>query len=565
MISLLIRHDDANKAFSCNRIALIDVLTLLLLACLTISSLINDTIESPGFYRVMKWGLIFFILRISLSTFSKVTKTTILFIVASYFLSELFLGWKQIITGTYSHNPELFCSGSFLNSGPYGGFISVGICMLLAYLLLSDSIGDKHRKFLIIATLPAMIILVLSMSRAAIVSFLISMSFLLLKHKRQWFIKHQFILLPLLIVLLIFMYFYKKPSADARYYINSINIEAIKQKPLWGNGFNSFGKVYGNKQREHFVDALLDKEKSIDKKISDTDIVHKLIEGNLSFSDTIEKDREKADVPDVAFNEYYQVAIEHGIIVALLFVIIIIISIIRLYKNDSPWAYALISLSCFALFSYPFSYIQFKLLLLFGVAHASTICYPEKRNNKVVSTAILVVLLIAVYFIHPLTNTDLSSKKKWEREVKQLYWLGDYDSYVIESGPLFKDLGYNTEFLYMYGNALKQAGDLNQSDSVFTIGASLSNHPKFNTALGLIKQQNNDFGSAEECYCRAYLMVPNRLYPLYLLAKLYYETGNYDYYKHIVRYIEKYPPKLENKDTYTMRKEIEEMNSLITD
>ena len=54
------------------------------------------------------------------------------------------------------------------------------------------------------------------------------------------------------------------------------------------------------------------------------------------------------------------------------------------------------------------------------------------------------------------------------------------------------------------------------------------------------------YREAEDRYKHAFYIVPNRLYPLYLLAKLYHEEGDTAKFMYIADKISSFPPKVES-------------------
>jgi len=56
-------------------------------------------------------------------------------------------------------------------------------------------------------------------------------------------------------------------------------------------------------------------------------------------------------------------------------------------------------------------------------------------------------------------------------------------------------------------------------------------------------------------------MVPNRMYPLYLLAKLYYTEGDTVRFLNMADKIESFVPKVESVQTERLRSEIRELKS----
>ena len=69
------------------------------------------------------------------------------------------------------------------------------------------------------------------------------------------------------------------------------------------------------------------------------------------------------------------------------------------------------------------------------------------------------------------------------------------------------------------------------------------------------------YREAESRYKHAFYMVPNRLYPLYLLAKLYHEEGDTARFLDMAGRIEVFVPKVESVNTDRLRSEIRELKS----
>lgn len=68
---------------------------------------------------------------------------------------------------------------------------------------------------------------------------------------------------------------------------------------------------------------------------------------------------------------------------------------------------------------------------------------------------------------------------------------------------------------------------------------------------------NNDL--AEKCYKHAFWMLPNRIYPLYLLAELYLDINDETKYIDIKTFIDSFVPKKENELTLFIRQEINKL------
>jgi BarA-like signal transduction histidine kinase len=65
-----------------------------------------------------------------------------------------------------------------------------------------------------------------------------------------------------------------------------------------------------------------------------------------------------------------------------------------------------------------------------------------------------------------------------------------------------------------------------------------------------------NYREAEKRYRHAFYMVPNRLYPLYLLAKLYHTEGDTVQFLKMADLVESFIPKVESVNTERLRNEI---------
>ena len=68
---------------------------------------------------------------------------------------------------------------------------------------------------------------------------------------------------------------------------------------------------------------------------------------------------------------------------------------------------------------------------------------------------------------------------------------------------------------------------------------------------------HGNYERAKECYTKAFCMIPNRLYPLSLLAKLYHENGDTTLFLHLSNAINSFVPKVESELTKELREEID--------
>ena len=113
--------------------------------------------------------------------------------------------------------------------------------------------------------------------------------------------------------------------------------------------------------------------------------------------------------------------------------------------------------------------------------------------------------------------------------------------------------------MFAFGQSLNKCGEYAKSDSILEMGAAISSDPMFWNVMGNNAKALQQYDRAEECYLRAFNMLPNRLYPLTLLAELYYATGDSCAFIRMKDIVNNFKPKVESVQTEKLR---EEINSL---
>lgn len=91
------------------------------------------------------------------------------------------------------------------------------------------------------------------------------------------------------------------------------------------------------------------------------------------------------------------------------------------------------------------------------------------------------------------------------------------------------------------------------------LGANISSDPMFWNVMGNNSLALGKYREAEERYKHAFYMVPNRLYPLALLAKLYHTEGDTVRFLNMAEKVETFVPKKESVNTESLRNEIAEI------
>ena len=129
--------------------------------------------------------------------------------------------------------------------------------------------------------------------------------------------------------------------------------------------------------------------------------------------------------------------------------------------------------------------------------------------------------------------------------------------YVAEDGEkLVEEMKFNPHFLFEYGRSLNQIGMYEKSDSILTLGTKISSDPMFWNVMGNNSLARGNYREAEARYKHAFYIVPNRIYPLYLLAKLYDEEGDTMKFHAMADRVISFTPKVESINTERLRREI---------
>ncbi len=462
-----------------------------------------------------------------------------------------------------SHHSLFKITGGFFNPGPYAGYLSSVLPIVLALYLFHAkqvfhfrcrteiSLDDLskttrgihgviksmtiHLKefiskygnmlmyyFYVVSLILIAVILPATQSRGAWLAVLFSGVYLLFKRynikasivKKYLNSKIKIIFGILLLFITLgglsyTIYQFKIDSANGRLLIWKNTLDMIKDKPLLGWGFEKFPAHYMNYQENHFK----------------TDI-------NSSFADV-------AGEVNYAFNEFLKIGSETGVF-GLLIALGIIVAIFTLkdcpYESNNKVLFlaakgSLLAVVIFGLFSYPSNILPIKLNFIFLLAIASG--YKEGiRMKPNVNGKILIysrILLFAVILTFTLSVYPFF--KKWHQAYEDwrvafyTYQLGAWEASVTDFEKAKPLLAHNGQFLVNYGKALSMAGKHSEAIAVLLEARNYLQNTILCTAMGDSYKALGQNHEAEMCYLQAWHMIPSRFYPKYLLAVLYDATG----------------------------------------
>lgn len=521
---------------------------------------------NPGNTFSTKWillvqlFLLFFYFRIALQDKLLRLYLSVFFVFTG--LVEAVWALRQLYEFIPSYHNLFKLTGSFFNSGPYSGYLAV-IMPLALHAMLKDTVVFRRKFFIgflphylrftvsILAFVSILLVLPAAMSRAAWIAaivgcgFVLSFQYLHKKQIREYFINQRkkvilFLSIGLVLVACgaVGIYQLKKNSADGRALTWKTSLQVIAKHPM-GVGLGHFSGAYGEEQAAYFAS------------------------GNASAQEEL-----VAGNPEYAFNEYLQIIIEFGIVPAVvLFVSFILLIYIGIKRKAIAETGGLISLLVFASMSYPFNLLPFLIVLVFlmaliltqrqavrveGFTEKSVVLHGQAVFMLL--TVTVIILFATLYQRYPTYN----AYKEWNN----LKMMGSADAYPEmrkDYETLYPYLSDQIPFLFEYAQCLNKAGEYEKSNRVLEQAIKISCDPMLYNILGKNYQNLKNYKLAEQNFLMASRIVPSRIYPYFLLANLYAESGNTESAIRMAQTVLTKEPKVQSTAINEMREKMQEL------
>ncbi len=450
---------------------------------------------------------------------------------------------KQVYGFEMANNYRFLVSGSFFNPGPCGIFI--GGVMVLALTIIKHGIEesklnvDTMRYYLAYATLASTLMAILpTLSRAGWIGAIVGVG--ALYHKEAWCysielskrfaISRIFISSTIIISVIIAfvgIYLFKQDSANGRLFIWYNCIVASLESPIFGLGIGNFAEYYAEAQRLYF------------------ESYNTLVFDNQYTS--------VVGIPEYPFNEFVALFMALGSVGTIS---VFAILYLKLFCTSCRYKAVIISIITMSIFSYTFYIPLIAILLVFTLSDGND-RYVFANNRFInLSVAVLPLLLLSIslFNIRGYFNAD----REW-REISLFYKMEDYETVVEESAQLFDKLKDNPKFLFEYGHSLSKIGKYELSNNTLIMGSHLSVDPMFWNMIGNNYVAMSEYVKAENSYLRAYYQSPNRLYPIYLLTKLCWISGDIDKMNYYGSILLSKEPKISSQAVDEMKQEVREI------
>lgn len=426
---------------------------------------------------------------------------------------EITVGFGQIFGFLPNVNSTFRVGGLFGNPAILAGVLSYTIPFIFVVVLDYKKLFSSENFYytIICCLLFSFYLIVVMNSRGAWISSFIAVSLVLnnryeILEKVNSVIKTRLlkissVVLSFLIItmLAIGLYNYKQDSAFGRLFIWKTSRSMLTENIVLGNGYSSFSNDYGKVQAEYFLT-----EKAKEKEIYVSDYV------------------------TCAYNEFLEHLIDTGIIGLLLLLLILGYALCDRPSSNESYHYAakfsLVALLVLCMVSYPFSTpLNILMLVCFLLVIFTTGSYRRfsvRKYQKLILSFWAITICLLMYF-----NA---------RHAYGMYYLHRghecvVTNHVNEGVKVYKKayqyLEYNGDFQFHYGSALNLNKDYEKSILHLEKATQLNSNPNAFIMLGNSLRAVKRFDEAEMFYKTASAIIPNRLYPRYLLVNLYNEMG----------------------------------------
>ena len=379
--------------------------------------------------------------------------------------------------------------------------------ILSAIYLLHQTQSVLTRNFLLTYILLALLTILLTQCRTALIGSIVVGAFFLFRSK--WISSHRTVKLVLIGILVItlsvflILMFEKSASITGRLLIWQSCFVKIIEKPIWGYGVSSFHLVYPEAQR-CFLEEF----------------------PNEAYMQV-------AGDPNRAFNDFIELWLEGGILTAMSF-LLVLISVVYCWKarkhaNTNGNAIAFLSATIFFILSiFNFAFTSWPVLLIFviNLAWASQICGNQiqvKFKRRIAVWAIVATLLFVNIAVGLDTSQNLLFLYRFKKAVAlpfagQERFYNETDTKYLDYAPY--TIRY-AAFLIREGKSGEATGLLKKLND---------KAPSYSTNFQLAEacRETGDFAQAKHFYYQALKYIPIRILPFYKLYTIAIAERNYE-------------------------------------
>ena len=462
-------------------------------------------------------------------------------------LVEAVWGMQQLHGYAYSNHSLFRLTGSFFNPGPYCGYLAAVLPVCL-WAALKFQKGMHYFAWICVGAI--LIVLPAGMSRSAWMAAVVACGWVYWTERIGWekakaaYKRYKNATIPFIAIVAILagcaiagVYGMKRDSADGRLLMWKVTGKAIAGQPLAGTGLGGFPAAYAEAQGEYFATGT-----------------------------ATGQEKQVAGCPEYAFNEYLQIGLEQGIGGLIVFVLWLgSMGYYGIRNRQHGVVGGVLALAVFAVSSYPLQLPSFWMILVFLGAICVTKDGTQARSSALpVSSAypitIISLLSLASVCLFILQKGQYEVYKRWGR-MQMVYNNKAYESVSEDYKDLHDKLKHKPEFLFEEAQCLSKTGRYAEAIRVLERAKRLSGDPMIRYMIAKNRQATGDYREAERELLHAIGILPERLYPYYLLAKLYAEPAFYqaDKFRAASGAVLTKEPKVESSAIREMRTEIKKI------
>lgn len=426
---------------------------------------------------------------------------------------EITVALEQLYGDEVSNHALYHFTGTFLNPGPFSGFIAMGLPLAVHYLVGNNkrqatSMGQRAIRLLSAVTVSlCLLLLPAGMSRSAWIAAAGGSGFVVVMHRwkevKEWCKrllgnrKRQVGCITIIMIAATTgwgVFHLKEDSAHGRLMMWKIACHAIAERPWMGYGSEGFPAAYAEAQERYFATG-------------------KGTENEIYVAGTT----------DNAFNEYLTITVKYGLPGLIILLGAGITAVVcSIHLRAYGIAGALITIAIFAFSSYPFQLPDFlSAIVVLVVVPIVTCC--KLHTTKRLSYITLFSLSIFLYWSAKRAEVwqiRHKAAQEW-RLVRTLYNMDAFATTCEDYAPLYEQMKWNSNFLFEYGRALHQTGQYEESNRIMEETERLCGDPMILNIQGKNHQAMGHFDQAALIYRRAFNRLPSRIYPLYLEMEMY--------------------------------------------
>ena len=309
----------------------------------------------------------------------------------------------------------------------------------------------------------------------------------LLPHRPSPLTLHSSLLIIIAVALVYGVYRMKQGSADGRFLMWKVAAGAVSSHPFEGVGWQNVAGAYGMAQERYFAS------------------------GTASPNEIL-----VADAPEYVFNEYLQIAIAYGWGWSLLMIAVLIMAFVSAFRSGRYGiAGSVAACAVVMTASYPFQF-PISILTIGAICIAAFIggrkCLDMEKGAVKLNCSVFCSL-----------ERNVPSHTPRQRNFN-IHTSTTFKIITVLAATIYLAIDckkFDQNVLFQTGLALHKSGEWEKSNEVMMDLLSHSSDPMPLNIIGKNYTELNMRDSAEHYLHRSTLRCPNRLYPHYLLMKLY--------------------------------------------